>query len=231
MTPPAVTDGDIERLFAIPVCACVASSEMAEAPLAPGELARVAHAVPSRRAEFAAGRAAARVALQRLGLEAVIIPSQDDRSPLWPAGHVGSLSHCEGFCAAVATTTRYAAGLGFDAEPAQPLPEDVAAMVCSRSDSSLTGPELRAHPLWPTLVFSAKEAAYKCQYPLSKAVLGFEAAAVLAAGSIGDGGGDLAVQFGPAAPAFLGALEFRGAWRLSGGLVLTGMWVAPLERN
>ncbi len=227
MTDVAVLDGDVEALFSLPISACVATPEMRDAPPAPGEAARVARARPERRAEFAAGRAAARAALQRLGLHGVAIASQGDRSPLWPQGYVGSISHCEGFCAAVATHARHAQGLGFDAEPAQVLPEKVRSLVCSDDDLRAAPPGLQSHPLWPTVVFSAKEAAYKCQYPVSKEVLGFEAATIFPDGTCWEHGGAFGVRFGPAAPARLDGLEFRGRWRLLAGLVLTGVWLAP----
>jgi 4'-phosphopantetheinyl transferase EntD len=225
MTRPALNDGDIEALFAVPVHACVASPEMWHAPLAAGEAEHVARATPQRRGEFAAGRAAARNALARLGLHDVALPPQQDRSPLWPAGHVGSISHCEGFCAAVAATRKEASSLGFDAEPAQPLPEEVKELVCGPADHQAAGTRLQADPLWPTIVFSAKEAAYKAQFPLSREVLGFEAAVVLPDGSCDERGGTFRVRFGPGAPCHLHHLAFQGVWRLLAGLVLTAVWL------
>ena len=224
----AVDDGDIAGLFYVHVAACVASPEMAQAPLMAGEFAHVARARPERRLEFAAGRAAARGALRRFGLPDTAIPAQQDRSPLWPPGYVGSVSHCEGFCGAVATTTRHAAGLGFDAEAAERLPQEVGALVCGPADAP-NSHGLARHPLWPTVVFSAKEAAYKCQYPFSHEVLGFDAAVIVPTGRQDEGRGTFDVRFGRAAPACLASLSLRGTWRILNGLVLTGVWVGPAE--
>lgn len=226
MKSPAARDRDIEALFAVPVSACVATPEMREAVLTVGEAMCVARAKPERRAEFASGRAAARIALDRLGLKVASIPSQADRSPLWPPGHVGSISHCDGFCAAVAASVRHAGSVGLDAELARPLPETVGRLVCSDADGPQS-PALRTNSLWPTIVFSAKEAAYKCQFPLSREVLGFAVAVVLPAEGCQVRGGAFGVQFGPTAPACLAGLVFRGAWRILGGLVLTAVWLPP----
>ncbi len=54
------------------------------------ELALVADAATSRREEFAAGRACARRALQRLGVESGPLLVGENREPLWPEGVVGS---------------------------------------------------------------------------------------------------------------------------------------------
>ncbi len=59
-------------------------------PLAAGEA--LPGAVPARLAQFSTGRTAARLALQHPG---------QDRAPVWPAGSVGSISHCVRLCLAV----------------------------------------------------------------------------------------------------------------------------------
>src|SRR5690606_13013148 len=62
----------------------------AELPLLPAEIAA---ARPRRRAEYAAGRIAARAALRRLTGQAALIGMGPDRLPLWPKGTIGSISH------------------------------------------------------------------------------------------------------------------------------------------
>jgi hypothetical protein len=64
------------------------------------ELRLMASAVPRRRAEFAAGRACARAALRRLGINGWPLLVGSKREPLWPAGVVGSITHTDGLVAA-----------------------------------------------------------------------------------------------------------------------------------
>ncbi len=81
-------------------------------------------ALPSRRAEFAAGRAAARRALAALGLSPAAIPMAPDRSPVWPPDVAGSIPHADGIALAVVARTAAHAALGLDVEPDDALPAD-----------------------------------------------------------------------------------------------------------
>jgi 4'-phosphopantetheinyl transferase EntD len=138
--------------------------------LFPEERPAVATAVPSRRAEFAAGRAAARLALAAIGQPATALPSGPQRQPLWPAGIAGSIAHAAGFAIAVA---RRGAPLGVDIEEDAPISPDLWPLICQPD-------ELAALPLgdrgtYVRHVFSAKEAIYKAQFPMTGAVIGFDA--------------------------------------------------------
>ena len=142
-----------------------ALSEGAE-PLPEAEAGAMEHAVPARVAEFITGRWCARRALQRLGYGGVAIPRAPDRSPVWPAGVVGSITHCVGFIGAAVARADHLGGLGFDAELRREFPPE-------ELDAFLTPPEReRAHsgasPHWPMVVFSAKEAIYKAVFPLCR---------------------------------------------------------------
>lgn len=133
-------------------------------PLWPGEGDAIARAIPARQQEFAAGRTAARAALQQAGLAPCSLPMGPDRAPLWPATAVGSISHAGGWAAAVAARSDLWAGLGLDLEPAAPMPEEMAALIRAPGDddAGLLPPALSA-----TLLFSLKEAAFKAQFPLT----------------------------------------------------------------
>lgn len=143
-------------------------------PLWDEETAAVARAIPKRRAEFAAGRSAARAAMAEIGIAPVAIPQGRDRAPLWPAGLAGSIAHCDTCCiAAVALHGHYAA-LGVDIEPATRLATDLIEVICTPAERAWLGnqpdPGLAAK-----VIFSAKEAVYKAQYPLTGKVIGFDA--------------------------------------------------------
>lgn len=128
-------------------------------------------AVPSRLAEYAGGRAAARMAMAAIGLPSVAIPMAKDRAPVWPEGIAGSISHSGGICLAAAA---WGGMLGIDLEQDHPMDKDIADIVLLPEERAAIGPELGL----ATVIFSAKEAVYKAQYPLTRTLFGFETLAV-----------------------------------------------------
>ncbi|HEX6272635.1 MAG TPA: 4'-phosphopantetheinyl transferase superfamily protein, partial [Polyangiaceae bacterium] len=142
-------------------------------PLFPEEEALVARAVEKRRLEFAKGRECARSALASFGLGDAPLLAGETREPLWPADVVGSITHTRGLCAAaVARSARYR-GIGIDAEPAEPLDDDLARRVCADEEAALSSSGLERGVVF-RLVFSAKEAVYKCVFPITRRFLGFD---------------------------------------------------------
>lgn len=146
----------------------VAAVRSRDLTLYPEEAAIVANAVASRRADFAAGRSAARAALAKLGVPAGPIPSGPRRAPRWPSGFVGSISHAAGWAVAAAAAAVDASAIGVDVESARPLPQDVRALVVTNGDA-LAGPD----ELAATIAFSAKESVYKAIFPLCGWLLEF----------------------------------------------------------
>lgn len=132
-------------------------------------------AVPARLAEFTAGRSAARQALHSLGFAPAAIAMGLDRTPLWPDGATGSISHCAGACLAVMGLTRDYRGLGLDIEPLHPLPADIWSTVLrpeeQRQINALPQPQQGLQAL---RVFVAKEAAYKAQYAITRQICDFQ---------------------------------------------------------
>lgn len=147
-----------------------------EGTLCPGEEAAVMRAVPDRRAEFAAGRSAARDALRALGLPPAAIPAGPDRAPVWPAGVVGSISHAAGLCIAAVARHDDCAMLGVDVESDTPLASDLIPEICRAEE--LTGIACVDRPTTAKRLFSAKEAAYKAHYPRVRQIFGFHALSV-----------------------------------------------------
>lgn len=181
----------------------------------------MARALPARRAEFAAGRAAARAALAALGLPPGAIPMGPDRAPVWPRGVAGSITHAGGIALAVAARTSAFVALGLDAEPDDPLPEDAAAEILRPEEraacAAAPDPGRAAR-----LVFAAKEAAYKAQHPLSRRLIGFAALSV----ALGPGP-RLAAEFTEPVPPFAPGDRIRGASARGAGLVLAGFALQP----
>jgi len=147
--------------------------------LLPEEAAHLGRAVPKRVREFAAGRLCARRALAEFGIVDFPIKVADDRQPLWPDTVVGSITHTEGFCAAVIADRHRLLGVGLDSEVVGDVNANIWSSICVPAESawirSLPASEQAAAV---TLVFSAKEAFYKCQYPIVRERLSFHDARV-----------------------------------------------------
>lgn len=150
------------------------------ASLHPAEAAAVADARAVRRREFAAGRACARRALRELGLGGGPLPRAADGRPLWPAGARGSIAHSDEFCVAAAMRTPDDdASLGVDVERCGRVGEELFRALMTTDERRWVGALSGVERQWAaTAVFTIKEAFYKAQYPLTGALLDFDAIAV-----------------------------------------------------
>lgn len=169
--PPTGPAG-LSDLFPEGVVVEVGSPDDHEAPLLPGEETAVQNAVAKRRREFRAGRAVARRALARLGVaDAPLVPGPD-RAPQWPDGFVGSITHCLGFVGAAVARVDVVRAIGLDAEPVKGHEPGVVRLVCTPRELDRWR-EYRGRD-WESLVFSAKEAVFKCLNPLTGVWLDFQ---------------------------------------------------------
>ena len=141
----------------------------------PGE--NVPRATKARLQEFTAGRSAARSALRLLGHPECSVPMQMDRSPRWPQGVTGSISHCDGACLALLGWRRDWAGIGLDLEPANAL-ETLLWPEILTSDERAALPD-SAQGLAALKIFMAKEAVYKAQYSVTGKLFGYDGLHVL----------------------------------------------------
>lgn len=139
----------------VPDGVIVAVARAGDHPLFPEEARAVASAVAKRKDDFAAGRAAARNALARIGVGPTAIPSGARRAPVWPSGTRGSISHAGGIAIAAVTTLPLA--LGIDLEVDAPIGPEVEQLVL--------GPDDRLGSHSALLAFSAKESVYKALFP------------------------------------------------------------------
>lgn len=133
-------------------------------PLA-AEFVLVAAATEKRRRDFAAGRACARRALAALGVPPLPILAGAARQPLWPAGVVGSITHCRDFCAAAVAPAAFVTALGIDAELHAALEPAVAELVCTPDERRWIESSAPAGVHWEAVIFSAKESLYKAWFP------------------------------------------------------------------
>jgi 4'-phosphopantetheinyl transferase EntD len=182
-----------------------------ERRLHPDEAAVVAGAVEKRRREFAAGRRAARTALDALGVvvEQPLLPDAD-RVPRWPRGFSGSITHSDRLAAAAAVPSTVARGVGVDLEDDDVLVDELWPLVLTAAERAAldaaaattglsTGACARLH-------FCAKESLYKCVFPLVRVPFDFT---------------DVDVEFDAHEAAFVARVHKPGA---GPGRVLRGRW-------
>ena len=185
------------------------------------ERAVIASSVPERREEFTVGRSCARRALQTLGQPPCPILPGLHREPMWPAGFVGSITHCSGYCAAAVARVDEIVTLGIDAELDEPLPSGVLEQVALPIELEWLRARVKGGICWDRLLFSAKESVFKAWFPLAQRWLGFE---------------DTRIGFGPNAGTFEAQLlidgprvrgvevrSFTGRYLVHDGLVLTAI--------
>ncbi|MFF3913850.1 4'-phosphopantetheinyl transferase [Streptomyces sp. NPDC001852] len=201
-----------------------------DAPFYPGEAAHVERAVARRRREFAAVRGCARRAMEKLGVPAQSVLSGERGAPRWPDGLIGSMTHCDDYCAAALARTDDLASLGIDAEPDGPLPEEVGAFVCLPAEAErldrLAGQRPDVH--WDRILFSAKESVYKAWFPLTRTWLEFSEADITLAPSPGDAThGTLRAELLVRGPRVGGRRlqVFDGRWAVRDGVVATAVVV------
>ena len=91
----------------------------------------------------------------------------DDRRPLWPDTLAGSITHTPGFCAAAVAERARLGSVGLDSEVAGGVDEKLWPAICLPQELAwLDELPREERAAAATLLFSAKEALYKCQYPL-----------------------------------------------------------------
>ena len=138
------------------------------------------HASEKRRRQFAAGRAAAHVAIRSLGgTHAGEVLSGPKRFPRWPDGIVGSISHCAEHALAVAALSKNFQTIGVDIQrilnPAQRVLE---RRICTPPEldwvRQTAGEELRRL----SIIFSAKESLFKALNPVTEIFFGFQEAVI-----------------------------------------------------
>ncbi len=129
----------------------------------------VVGATQRRRAQFAAGREAARQAMAELGVAVVGIGQGPGGEPLFPPELRGSISHTREHAVALVGHASCYRSVGVDIDDARPLGDAAASGVTWQSEVARIQRvvELEDPALAQNFAFSAKEAIFKCQYPLT----------------------------------------------------------------
>lgn len=128
-------------------------------------------AVSKRQTEFLAGRICAYEALRRVTGVPGIPTIAEDRSPCWPTGVVGSITHGAGWAAVVVAQSDHWRGLGLDVEKLLPVTRAdrlAAEILTPRELEAYAGLDDAQRAFRVTLTFSIKESLFKALYPLVK---------------------------------------------------------------
>ncbi len=143
--------------------------------LLPPERIFVERAVEKRQREFATARVIARQLLTEFGVYRYPLLNDDDRVPIWPTDLLGSISHCKECClVAVLRKNNGAINIGVDIEPDDPIDADLWPAFATEHElrwiksQNKSNSSRLAH-----LLFSAKEAVYKCLFPITRKFLEF----------------------------------------------------------
>jgi len=209
----------VSRLFPKTVVTAETTAFPPIGVLHPEELRYVRDAVRHRKREYAAGRACARAGLAELGIPHVTLLSGDDRLPIWPSGIAGSITHTDSYCAAAMVPTDLARSIGLDAEPNEPLDPELVPYVCSPGELAWLDACARSEEdqgRLARLLFSVKEAVFKCQYPITRRYLEFDEVQVILELNSADFRADVALEN-------LTELSFSGKYLLTPNLILAGV--------
>jgi 4'-phosphopantetheinyl transferase EntD len=155
--------------------------------------------------------------MEKLGHAPAPVPAAPDRAPVWPAGLVGSITHAAGRCAAaVARAADGFQAIGLDLEPASALPPDILETVCLPGEQAwLQSQPAADRDVLARAIFSAKECAYKAQYPLSGVLLEFHELGL----ALDLRSGRFTATFLRDCPPFSRHAELSGHIRIAGGFI------------
>jgi len=148
--PKQLVDGDFQRCLIEPP-------------------ASIQRSVAKRQTEYLAGRLCAREAMRRLDGRLQVPVIGEDRAPIWPEDICGSITHSNGWAAAIVASKLHWRGLGMDMENLL-APERAARlageiMLPDELERMAAGPEHQIAQC-VTLTFSLKESLFKALYPL-----------------------------------------------------------------
>lgn len=130
----------------------------------------IINSVVKRKAEFLAGRYAAKLALQQNYNKEVDLPAVyigNDRQPIWPRGIVGSITHNSSQAIVGIGSTSHIKYLGIDIENILSLKsaQEISYQICDRAEIRTVMCTGLKFDIAITLIFSAKESLYKALYP------------------------------------------------------------------
>jgi 4'-phosphopantetheinyl transferase EntD len=197
-------------------------SDAALGSISAAEAAAISDVSHKRRREFAAARALAREGLERyFDIRGFDLLNAEDRSPIWPSGVAGSISHSDNR-AWVALSGASFGTIGIDGEERNELSEALWHLTLRTEETAYLeklDPAVRGRRA--LIIFSAKESLYKAQYPWSGACMDYMAA------NVGlDESGSLTCTFLERVGPFPSGYVVNGRWRDDDESIVTAVWIA-----
>jgi len=166
---------------------CTASYENVAVSIAPvndytsvlyeNEKELINKAVHKRRVEFSTGRMLARMCIAMLKTEVTEVLQGENREPIWQKGLKGSISHNDILCAAVVTDNENILSVGIDIELTDGVTPDLWEHIFSLKEREYIK-DSPAPLETAAILFSAKEAFYKMQFPITRQVIEFKDAEI-----------------------------------------------------
>jgi 4'-phosphopantetheinyl transferase EntD len=163
-------------------------------------------------------RAAVARAMRSVAGPELVPASGSEGEPCWPAGWTGSISHTESHTLAVVARRSDALSLGIDVEPERAVSSEFARRVCSERELERIR-QLGAVEELALVVFSAKEALHKLQFPLTREASGLRRIEVLLEPDRFSG------TFQRDMLPFASGFTVNGRWRRHHGFVLSAVWL------
>ena len=141
----------------------------------------ILRSVMSRRAEYLAGRVISKIALEQLNSTILQVGRGEHRSPIWPTGMVGSISHDNDSAICVVKRKSQVQSIGLDIEPiiSDQIIEDIKTQIVSEKEYELIELSPINNQVGFTIIYSAKEALFKAIYPFVKKYLNFDSSIVV----------------------------------------------------
>jgi 4'-phosphopantetheinyl transferase EntD len=171
-----------------------------------------------------------RRALAEFGIDGFPLRVAEDRQAVWPEAMVGSITHTADFCAAVVAQRARISALGLDTEVVGDVNPEIWQRICVPGELAwIDSLPAAVQAAAVTLIFSAKEAFYKCQYPLTREPLGFHDVSVEAAPCGPSEGMFLIHPSRAIAMAAHTALPIEGRYRYHEGFVTAGVSAAATQ--
>lgn len=166
--------GIIASLFPNKVAVATSREEGVLEKLYKEEQSLISHAIDKRQKDFTAGRLCAKSALAELGVEHFPILMDSKGAPVWPLGVAGSISHAKACCAAVVSIVQKGESIGLDIEEVSRIKESVWDYAFGPIEIEWLKDHSEQSQKFASVMFAAKEAFYKAQYPLTHHWLGFK---------------------------------------------------------
>ena len=152
----------------------------------PGEFERyaipcpqaVCLAAPKRQAEYLASRWLARTLFAREGVADFILTNNADRSPRWPAGFTGALSHSSGTAFLLADEQCRLVGNDVEQWISRTTADEIAGLLMNKQETDQLTASSLPWPMAVTVLFSIKESLYKALWPVVGKYIDFRQAEI-----------------------------------------------------